>query len=247
MYKGLQTHKQYYNENIYDYIPSQACEVFHINREYNLHDLYVYDSALFHLVKIIDNQLHLPVIIARNSENKHLLLMRAGRDQAENIFRYIQQNIALHYPPRIKKYKDAEIEIYSLRNDEFLTCTFYKGLFFMSYNYKLVTDAIDTKPTTSFFLYTDNMQKVDDMLRKAPLSIFIKLDENKMALEYRKLNDTIIMDGYTLDKQNSDSIKIEKAFTMYLGSIPDSLCIDSYQVYPKNNLIAAKLILNKIY
>ncbi len=247
MYEGLQAHKQYYNENIYDYIPAQACEVFHINRKYSLHDLSVYDSVPFHLVKIIDNQLHLPVIITKNSDNKHLLLMRTGREQAENIFQYIQQNIALHYPPRIKKYKDAEIEIYSLRNDEFLTCTFYKGLFFMSYNYKLVIDAIDTKPTTSFFLQTDNMQKVNDMLRKAPLSIFIKLEENKLALEYRKLNDIIMMDGYILDKQNTDSMKIEKALTMYLSTIPDSICIESYRVYPKNNLMAVKIILNKIY
>lgn len=248
MYKRLEYNKQSFATDIYQYVSAQAIEVININKTYNADKLYTYYSPSVELLNILGDQIYPPIIISRYAKEKNVLTMRVGKEEEELIKEHITKDIAIPYLPKKLYYKDNEIFIYALKNDKFLACTFYKGLLIMSYNYKLVKNIMDTDPENYFFSDKDYKKTLKDAINKYPISVFVKLQDNDiLAMDYNCKNDTITLDGYLLSKANNDSITSTNKLIPFLISVPDSICIDGYEIYNENNLTKAKITLNKIY
>ncbi|MBK5722461.1 hypothetical protein JGH11_16425 [Dysgonomonas sp. Marseille-P4677] len=247
MYKRLEYNKQSFNTDIYNYIPPQTVGVININKNYGFEKLYTYYPSLNELIDILGNYIYPPVIVTKYPDNRDILIMRAGKEQEELIKTHIKENIALPYPPKINRYKDTNIIICALKDNTFLVYTFYKGLFIMSHNYKLIEATIDADPENSFFSDEAHKEIVDHIIQECPISMFFKQQDNLLAVNYESLNDTITMNGYLLGKGEIDSVSAINKLTHYLTNIPDSICVDSYKVLNKNNLTTVKIILNKMH
>ncbi len=247
MYKRLEYNKESYTTNIYDYISPQFSEVININREYNLNELYAYDSTLVELIRIPDREISYPLVVCKNGRGERLLVSKAKRGEAEDIIKHIETYIARPFKPKTRVYKDTEILIYTLSNDRFLACTFYKGLFAASENYKLIEDLITATPDNSFYANKENTEIIDKKLTSSPVSISANDGKSLLIMDYKANNDTISLDGIVFRKNQQDSPDAERALTPYLNKLPDYLCIDRYEISDENNLPTFHVILNKMY
>jgi hypothetical protein len=154
----------------------------------------------------------MPVIISIFQNGESVLLTKANHKQESNIKSFIKQSVsALSYSVKKRPYKDAELLFYSLEKNEFLVCTFYKGLFAASKDYRPIEKFIDSDPENTFF--SDNKDFVSKMLESASVSIYIKLKNNFLALNYIARNDSVKLDGYIL---KPDSLPADNAAISYL-------------------------------
>lgn len=247
MYKRLEYNKQSFTTDVYSYISPDAVEIININKSYEAEELDKYYPESSQLLNILKHIVHPPVIISKYPNELYLLTTKAGIEQDEQIKQRIEKDIALPYPPLIKNYKDTEVFVYSLPNNKFLVCSFYKGLLIISHNYKLVENIIDADPEHSFFSDEDYKEIVDDALNKYPVGIFSKLQNDLLSMHYNCRGDTIVMEGYLLSKVKNDSIATKNKLIHYMESIPNGTCIDSYDIYNENKWTMVKIILNKIY
>lgn len=248
MYKRLEYNKQSYSTNIYDHIPAQTTEIFNINKEYNLKEVFTYDSAYTNLLNIIHNESSYPLILYKDSTDRRTLLLKIRKEEEQKIEDYIRENIALAYKPQIKEYNGNKIVLYPLSNDDFLVCTFHKGVFAASHSYKAILDFTETDSTRSFFAKTSKDNIIEKTLTNAPVGLFLRTGDKITAFDYKTVNDTIKLNGYILNNEGRiDKDSILSAFLPYRIEIPHNLCIDNYKVSDENNNLAIRIILNKMY
>lgn len=243
LYKKLEYNKQSSLIDIYNYVSPEAVSIVNINREYNLDKLYIFDPSLRDLIEILNDDLSFPIIIAQYADNNKVLITRVKQEQKAEINSFITNHIALPYPAKDKKYKDAKILFYSLPNGDFLICTFYKGLFAVSLSYKLIQNIIDSDPENTFFSNERNMELITKIRNSAPVCLFMKINDNTLALDYQVQNDSIELSGYILNNIAKDSAN--NAVIPYLIQLSDSICIDSIDVSNENKPTTVKIFLNK--
>ncbi|NDV96803.1 hypothetical protein D0T84_18090 [Dysgonomonas sp. 521] len=247
LYNMLERNKQSFTTNIYDYISPQAVSVININREYNLDKLYIYDPSLKKLIEMLGDNLSFPIVISEYKNKERILIAKVGQEEESEIKDFLNKYIAPHYPPKERQYKSAGILYYTLSGDRFLVCTFYKGIFAVSYNYKPIRAFIDSDPENTFFSDEQNEELIARIRNSTPICMFAKLQNNMLALDYQTQNDSIILDGYILDNNKvlKDSISPDYAVLPYLMQLPDSICIDSISVQKENKPVNVKIFLNK--
>jgi hypothetical protein len=247
-YHKLEYNKQSFSVDIYGYVSPQAINVIHINREYNLDKLYIFDPSLRNLIKVLDDNPAFPLIISEFRNNERILITRVSREREDEIKEYIGTSVAPDFSPMERKYKNAGILFYVLPEDRFLICTFYKGIFAVSYNYKPIEAFIDSDPGNTFFSNEENSEIITKIRNSNPVCIFAKTNDNTLVLDYSVQNDSILLTGYILDdrqKAKEDSIGVDYSVIPYLIRFPDSLCIDSIAVREENKPVNVKIHLNK--
>jgi hypothetical protein len=247
-YHKLEYNKQSFSVDIYGYVSPQAIHVININREYNLDKLYLFDPSLRNLTEVLGDNPAFPVIISEFPDNERILITRAGRDRETEIKDYIQTYIAPYFLPKERKYRDAAILFYALPEDKFLICTFYKGIFAVSRNYKPIEVFIDSDPENTFFSDEKNTEFITKIRNSNPVCIFAKTNDNTLALDYSAQNDSILLSGYILDnRQNAKEYSISADYNLipYLIRFPDGLCIDSIDVREESKPVNIKIYLNK--
>lgn len=247
LYNTLEQNKRSFTTNIYDYVSPQAISVININREYNLEKLYIYDPSLKDLIEMLGDNQSFPIVISEYKNNERILTIKAGKEQESEIKDFLSKYIAPHYPPKERQYKNAGILYYTLPENRFLICTFYKGIFAVSYNYKPIQTFIDSDPENTFFSDENNAELIAKTRNSTPICLFVKLDNNMLALDYQTQNDTIILDGYILDNNKALKAFINPDYSIlpYMIQLPDSICIDSIHVQKENKPANVKIILNK--
>ncbi|MDR1882579.1 MAG: hypothetical protein LBR26_07325 [Prevotella sp.] len=247
MYKKLEYDKQSFDTDIYAYVSSRATEVININREYYMEKLFVYDPSLSVLTGLAGDNIHYPVVISKYADGRKLLAFKAGREQEYGIRERLEKRLALPFPPKAIKYKDAGIYIYALANNDFLACSFYKGLFFASRHYRLMEDAIDSGPGNAFFSGEDNKEIMEKIRLGAPVSMYMKLQNSMLALDYGIYNDTMKMEGFVLNRNKPYPPLCGLESIPFMINLPDSICVEDYMISDEKEPASVKIILNKIY
>jgi len=247
MYKRLEYKKESYDTNIYDYIPSQIEEVFNINKEYNLNDIYVYDSEYTFLVNALDKKYAYPLVLCKDNKDRKLLLVKIHKYEESEISDYIKSRIALPFQPEQREYKGEEIVIYPLHDDQFLVYAYFKGILAISKSYGLIEEFLDTEPENSFFYSIGNVELIDRKIANNSISMFAKLGDKILALDYKAKNDIIDLQGYIFDKQKNLNALASYDLIPYLMTIPENLCIEGYEISEENNIPAIRIVLNKMY
>ena len=247
MYRRLKYNRQSFDTDLYSYVSPQATEVININRGYNFEKLFLYEPSLSRLIETLGDNIHYPVIISKYANGKMLLAMKASHEQEYAIREYIDKQISLPFPPKIVKYKDAEIYIHALTNSEFLVYSFYKGLFFVSHHYKPVENILNSDPENTFFSGEKYKEIIEKVRLSAPVSMYIKVHNDMLAIDYNIHNDTIQMEGYILNLNEGDAITPNREVIPFMINLPDSICIESYTISDENKPTAVKIKLNKIY
>ncbi len=247
MYTRLEHNKQSFSVDMYDYVPAQATEVINVSRRYNLNELFIYNSSFFDLVELLGDKFSFPLIFSKYKNGETLLITKVTKIEEESIKANIEKHVALPYPADKRNYKDSKIIIYGLPHDQFLVCTFHKGMFAASFRYKIIANFIDADSENSFFKDQNNEEIVTNIRRTSPISIFTNMSNTKLAMEYSVKKDTIRLNGYIVDKEKLESLPIEPKVLPYLTSFSDNICIDNYTISDKDNLPEVEIILNKIY
>jgi hypothetical protein len=224
MYTNLEYNRQSFTTDIYDYIPTQAYETIIINKEYKIDQLCSYEPEVKSLIETVPNNISYPVVICKSIDNKNALIIKAKKNESENITNHIKNNISLSYPPLIKNYKDKSIQIYNLSGDNFLIYTIHKGIIIISNSYQLTQDILDTDPENTFFSNDIYAQEIKDIREKSNIAIFFKHNQNLFAFDYNTANDTICLEGHLLLKNEADSMLFRKENMLSILNIPDSLC-----------------------
>ncbi|MDR3058756.1 MAG: hypothetical protein LBU84_11530 [Prevotella sp.] len=243
LYKKLEYNKESSLIDIYNYVSPEAVSIVNINREYNLDKLYTFDPSLKELIGILNGDLSFPTVIAQYANNEKILITKVKQEQEVEINSFIKEHIALPYPAKEKEYRNAKILFYSLPSSNFLVCTFYKGLFAMSMDYKPIQNFIDSDPENTFFSNEENIELITKMRNSAPVCLFIKINNNTLALDYQVQNDSIELSGYILNNIAKDSTN--NAVIPYMIHLSDSICIDSIDVSNENKPATVKIFLNK--
>ncbi|WP_029901830.1 hypothetical protein [Prevotella sp. 10(H)] len=246
MYKRLEGNKRSFDTNIYEYVSPEALEVININRAFNLEKFYAYDCSFSPLTDALGQNVSYPLVLSKYNDGYRLLVTKVTYEQEQKIRSHIENNIALPFPPRIIKYEDCNIYIYTVANDKFLVCTYYKGLFAISDHYKIVENIIDTNPEDSFFAKEEDKEFIEKVRDSSPVSIYLKLYKEILALDYSIHNDTIKTEGYLLNRNNKDTIKDLKTIPYMIHS-SDSICVESYEISTETKPATVKILLNKIY
>ena len=242
MYSSIDYNKRSYSTNIFDRVPSDAIEVFNINKESRLNELSVYDTLYEDYAKLLPDEFSSPFILCKDSNENIILLAKMRKDEEAKIKEHIEKNISLSYKPVTKTYSGTELSLYPLANDHFLVCSFDQGIFAASRRLKLIEKYIDTDSTRLFFADVHNDNIFHKKILNSPIGMFVKEDNDILAFDFRAENDTIILNGYI---GPTDSTKNE--LIPYKMKIPKNLCIDKYEISVENKTAAIQIILNKMY
>lgn len=247
LYRRIEYNKQSFSVNIYGYISPSAQEVIHINKGYNINEIYSLYPYTKELIEILNKKYSLPIIILKYENNESILLTKASLGEKSEIKEFIEKNISSYFPAEKREYKGAEVLFYSLSDNSFLVCTFYKGIFAVSKNYKPIEIFIDSDPENTFFSDEKNKELISKMHSSSTINIFTKTDKNILAVNYTFHNDSITLDGhiFSLNKINSDTVSPDFSFIPYMINIPDSLCIDSCNISENNKPASIKIFINK--
>ncbi|MFV0419188.1 MAG: hypothetical protein ACK5KT_10725 [Dysgonomonas sp.] len=247
MYKGLEYNKETFSADIYSYISPQTTQVFNINKNYNIDNLSIYDSSLSPIIQFIKNTTTCPAVICYSKEKEKTLIIKASKEQEIKFKKHIRNYISPIFPPQIKTYKNGRIEIYNISGNNFISCTFYKGIFAMSKSYKQIEYIIDTDPENTFFRDEKYSKEISDIRDNSPISFFLRHEEDILAFDFKTKNDTINLNGSILLNKDKDSTSIYFKTIPYLIPLPQNICIDYFEIQHKENLPTVKIILNKMY
>ncbi|MFT4223102.1 hypothetical protein [Dysgonomonas sp.] len=247
LYRRIEYNKQSFSVNIHGYISPSAREVIYINKGYGIDEIYSLYPYTKELIEILNKKYSPPIIILKYDNNESILLTKANLEEEYEIKEFIEKKISSYFPAEKREYKGASILFYSLPDNSFLVCTFYKGIFAVSKDYKPIEIFIDSDPENTFFSNENNKELIDKMFSASTINIFTKIEKNILAVNYTFQNDSITLDGYILSigKINSDTINPNLSFIPYMINIPDSLCIDSSDVSENNKPSLIKIFINK--
>lgn len=247
LFRKLEYNKQSFSADIYSYLSPTAETVIHINKEYSIEDAYALYPSIKELTKVFNDDYSLPIVVLIYKNGESVLLTKTNHEQESDIRNHINNQVALPYSVKKRQYKDTELMFYSLEDGGFLICTFYKGLFAVSKDYKPIEQFIDSDPENTFFTNSKDKEFIDKTLENTSASIFFKLKDNLLAADYIIHNDSIKLDGYIIErfKSKSDSISTDYSVIPYLISIPDSLCVESYNLDTITNPSRIKIFINK--
>ncbi|GAB6121770.1 hypothetical protein JCM30204_29190 [Dysgonomonas termitidis] len=247
MYKRLKYNKQSFDTDLYSYVSPQATEVININRGYNLEKLFSYAPSLTGLIDILGNNIHYPVIISKYANGNMLLAVKTSHEEEYAIREHIEKVVSLPFSPKIIRYKDAEIYIHALADNQFLVYSFYKGLFFISHHYMPVENILNSDPENTFFSGEEHKEIIEKVRLSAPVSMYMTLPGNMLAIDYSVHDDTIYMEGYILNHGKHGSFTPNPNLIPFMINLPDSICVEDYIISDENKPAAIKIKLNKIY
>lgn len=247
LYRRLEYNKQSFSANINDYISPLAEEVIYINKGYGIDEIYSLYPYTKELIDVFGGEYSPPIAILKYKNEESVLLAKASIDQELTIKDFIKNSISPYYPVKKRKYKDAEILFYSLPNNNFLICSFYKGIFAISKNYKPIEIFIDSDPENTFFSNENNKEIIERILANPSINIFTHIEQDMLAVNYTIHNDSITLAGYVLRANEiaSDSVSPDYSVIPYMINIPDSLCIEDYTISEENKPISMKIFINK--
>lgn len=243
IYKRIEYNKHTFSINIYDYVSPQAVEVFNVNKKYDLDEVFVYDSSFRNLLYYLDDYLSFPVIFSRSENGSRLLLLKVKHAEEDDIKKAITKYASTSYVKE-REYKNIPILFYTTENDQYIMCSFYKGLLAISTDYMAITSFIDTDIENTFFnMERQNEPAISKVLSNEPLSLFYKLNDCCLALGYRATADTINLDGYILsiNENVSDNNTIP-----YKIDLPEDICLDEFCMDTLSGILSVKIVLNKI-
>ncbi|WP_283686496.1 hypothetical protein [Dysgonomonas sp. Marseille-Q5470] len=248
LYNKLEKNKQSFSVDIYEYISPQAVAVININREYNLDMLYQYDPSLRSLTGVLGENLSFPTIISKYKDNSSILITKIKQEKESEIADYIRNQIASDFPPHKREYKDAIVWYFTLPDDKFLVCSFYKGMLAISNHLRPIEIFIDSDSENTFFSDENNIELITKIRNSTPVCIFTKVQDKTLALNYVPYNSSIQLIGYILEnkeKAANDSIAFDYATIPLLMDLPDRICIDSINIQNGSKPVSVKIFLNK--
>lgn len=249
MYKRLSYDKEVFDTDIYACIAPRASLVININRNHGLETLYLYNSDFKYLTQTLGKSISFPLVIAQYEGEGTVLLSKVNKEKEDEIKHLLKEKLSSGFAPKERTYKNARILFYSLPDNRFLACLFYKGIFAVSKNYKLLEELADANPNISYFENEAHIEVLQKVKNNSPVSFFINTGSVTFAVDYQTQNDLIVLKGYIL-KKHTDSITIDSLNHNYLLYpyrlvLPDSLCIDSADVILFNNILTTKISVNK--
>lgn len=194
LYNRLSYNKQAHATDVYQYIPPDAGHLVRINNSQGLQNVCRYDSTFAYLATPLRKYINYPLFVI-SFGNGQLLMSKVSPEHETEMENIIGSVITT--PPYVKKekYKDAELLFYAMTDNQFIVCTFYKGVFAISKNYKLIEKVIDMKGNT-FFQDRAIEELQIDMKHKYPSDIFVKSDSLNSIMGLNLVNDTLIFEGY---------------------------------------------------
>lgn len=210
LFRRLSHNRLVFVTSVEDYIPSETKSVVYFNRNYHLAQYFEHDTTNVYLLDPIKDYITYPLLITQFEKGEDLLLMRATKEQEEDIKNIFYKRIALFHTPKIKKVKDSELFFYSLPNNDFITLCFHKGVLAISKDYIKIENFVESTSKSVFF-NTNNAQLNHYMLKtkeNAAVSLFTHTNNSTFALSYLNKDSHIYLEGEYFGDLENDSLKL---------------------------------------
>lgn len=201
LYKKLGESKLAHETDIYTFIPSGAGEVIRINSTQGLQDYYRCDSSLMYLAEPLKKYTAFPLFIVGYNDGQ-LLITKTNPEYEDEIRKIVGSEITS--PPYAKKrmYADAELWFYGMADNRFMVCCFYRGVFMIGKNYKLIERVFDSRGKTFFDgVQIKEIQK--NIRHKYPSDIFSQSDSLTYALGLNVYADTLVFEGIAITRDST--------------------------------------------
>jgi len=246
IYKRVENKKEFSVTNIYNYISPESTEVFNINKKYGLDELFAYDTSFQDLIVSLKDDISYPVILSKSEDGNKVLIVKYNTESERNIKDKIAANASSGFTGK-RKYKHTTAYFYPVGENDYIIAAFYKGLLAISKDYKCITTFIDYDTENTFFSPEQNEEITTRILSNETASLFYKIDNYMIALEYGIRNDTIDLDGYILeDKLNTNASHMDYELLLYKIDLPNDRCIEDVEIDSINKPVLVKITLNKI-
>lgn len=252
LYKRLAINKQSFDVEIYDYLAPSGIEVININKSYNVDDILILYPSIRDLMSIVGDHYSLPLVVSIYENQKSLLMTKVSSQEFNDIKKELESRMLSNFPTKSIKYKDVDVFLYPVSENQFVVYSFHNGIFAVSKNLKLIEDFIDTDPHNSFFSGLNSNEDlkvhIEQILASETVQLFKKTDNYFLALDYSRNNDSILLDGFISvwdSRITSDSVNLDFGVLPYQFNLPDSLCLDSCFISDDSIFPRLKLFLNK--
>lgn len=210
LFRRLSHNRLVFVTSVEDYIPSETKSVVSFNRNYHLDQYFELDTTNVYLLNPIKDHITYPLLITQFKKGDDLLLMRATKEQEDEIKDIFYKKIALFHTPKVKKVGTSDLFFYSLPNNEFITLCFHKGVLAISKDYMKIENFVENTTASNFF-DTDN-QQLNHYMQKtrenAAVSLFIEAKNTTYALSYLSKDSLIYLEGEYFGYLESDSLKL---------------------------------------
>lgn len=239
LYKRLGESKLAHETDIYTFIPAGAKEVIRINSTQGLQEYYHCDSTFMYLAEPLKKHVTFPLFIIRYNEGQ-LLMTKINPEYEDEIKGIIGSEITS--PPYAKKrmYGDAELSFYGTADNQFVACCFYRGVFMIGKNYKLIERVFDSRGST--FFDDGQIKEIQRNIRhKYPSDIFSQSDSLSYALGLNVYADTLVFEGIAIIR-DSIGTDIRQLITPADTTYYEVIQTDTLHT---GNAISVKIHLNK--
>lgn len=238
MYKKLNYNKLAQETDIYTFIPSCARSVTRINNTQGLQNYNYVDSGFVFLSEPLKKYFLYPLFILRQ-DSTDLFMTKVNPENEDKIKEIINFSLTGSPYPKQRQFRDATILFYGMPDEEFLACTFHKGIFASSRDYRLVEKIIETGGNL-FFTDINIKELQAEIKRNYPADIFHKSDSFTYIMGFNRHSDTLIYEGCikASDSIQTDIMRLIKPDTVHYN-------INEIDTTYINNIIFLKFSLNK--
>lgn len=210
LFRRLSHNRLVFVTSVENYVPSETKSVACFNRNYYLDQYFQLDTTNVYLLNPIKENITYPLLITQCKKGEDLLLMRATKEQEDEIKDIFYKKIALFHTPKVRKVGSSELLFYSLPNNEFITLCFHKGVLAISKDYMKIENFVENNTISNFF--NTESEQLNHYMQKtkenAAVSLFIQENNTIFALSYLSKDSLIHLEGKYFGNLESDSLKL---------------------------------------
>lgn len=214
--------KEVFDKDLHKYIPAETSLLLQINKPKDIANYAPMFTNLQAVLMRLNASVTYPLIVT-GADVDYFLLARVTSQQENDIRKILESELFASFPPKIRKYKDADLLFYPTDQDAFFVCMFYKGIFVGGYDYKYLEKMVDTEGSINN-IFSNSSIKGLLINAKPNYSSNIVLNENNQAYVFN------------VEQRNSEMELLGTSAVSFTTSwacqtVSDTLSID-YSLFP---------------
>lgn len=206
-FQRLRADKQVYAIDLQKHIPKSAERIIEVRKESELKNV-IKQRKLSDVLSSIGGEIDYPFYLVDLSKQADVVVAKLSSSHEINVRNIISKNLFPSYPPQKRQYKTAEVLFFTTKDaNEFFICTYFKGVFIATYNYKALQAIVDTDEANSL-LSEPFYKEVVPFFKSSSLVYYGKVDSVSMVYSVSQQDSLSLLDGF-FDKKFEESKPLE--------------------------------------
>lgn len=203
LFQRLRADKHVYAIDLQKHIPKTAERIIEVRKGNELKNV-INQGKLSNILSSIGAEVDYPFYLINLSKQADVVVAKLSSSHEVDVRNIILKDLFPSFPPQKRKYKTAEVLFFTTKEaNEFFICTYFKGLFIATYNYKALQSIIDTEESNSL-LSSPFYKEMLPFFKSSSLVYYDKLDSLSMVYSISRQDSLLLLEGY-VDKKMQES------------------------------------------